>query len=379
MGVHRIVAVLAASLMAAFAFAANAQDTIEIVWDSKPSPAPSDDDLVYIYCAAFVVDVRRPVPNFYSQIFSLKVADSRHLNLDQAFEDQVKRTGRLPDDGMASCLFRDNRAKIEALRRGANEKAMSKGKQIVMVDFQVPTVPDSPPQEETVQSKAALGPNVENDSATAGLEGEAEGRARRQAEEEARLAKEAAEREAEERRLAEASARYDAFLKKIQDEARAEAERQARVRDEWMRKRLEHQKAVEEAEMAKIKHERELASYEKAKAQHARCVAGDKAACTQAASQASTDTDANICVTDPALRLNASFQGNTAASIINGCDKPVDVRICLMRSGGWNCAVTWGLAPRAQWSHSSFDATGEVFMDAKTSGSGGTLSEPAGL
>lgn len=379
MGVHRILAALAASLMAAFASAANAQDTIEIVWDSEPTSAPRDTDLTYIYCAAFMVNMRLPVPSFYSQLFSMTVADVRKVNIDKAFEEQVKRSGRLPDDGMAVCVYRDDRAETENIRRNAIDRSRSKGKEIVMVDFKVPAVPDSPPQEETAESETTPGPNIEKHSAAAGLEGEAQERARKQAEEEARLAKEAADREAEERRVAEANARYDAFLKKIEDEARAEAERRAQVQDDWMRKRLEHQKAVEEAEMAKIKHERELASYEKAKAQHARCVAGEKAACTQAASQASTDTDANICVTDPALRLNATFQGNTAASVINGCDKPVDVRICLMRSGGWNCAVTWGLAPQAHWSHSSFEATGEVFMDAKTSGSGGTLGQPAGL
>jgi hypothetical protein len=92
--------------------------------------------------------------------------------------------------------------------------------------------------------------------------------------------------------------------------------------------------------------------------------------------QASTDTDANRCVTTPETRTNASFQGNTAASVMNGCGQKVDVRICLMTDKGWNCGVTYGLGSQQSWSHSSFNATGEVFSDARTSGSSRALASP---
>jgi hypothetical protein len=43
---------------------------------------------------------------------------------------------------------------------------------------------------------------------------------------------------------------------------------------------------------------------------------------------------------------------------------------------GWNCGVTWGLNPQASWSHSSFQATGQVFVDARVSGSSRQLNSP---
>jgi len=93
--------------------------------------------------------------------------------------------------------------------------------------------------------------------------------------------------------------------------------------------------------------------------------------------KASTDEDANRCVTTPETQLNASFKGNTAASVINGCGQSVDVRICLMTSAkGWNCGVTWGLGSQQKWSHSSFDATGQLFVDARVSGSSRALASP---
>jgi hypothetical protein len=94
------------------------------------------------------------------------------------------------------------------------------------------------------------------------------------------------------------------------------------------------------------------------------------------AGRASTDTDANRCVTSPEVRVNDTFQGNTAAYVTNGCGTPVDVRVCLMADKGWNCGVKWGLASQSSWSHSSFHATGPVFVDAKVAGSSGKLASP---
>jgi hypothetical protein len=92
--------------------------------------------------------------------------------------------------------------------------------------------------------------------------------------------------------------------------------------------------------------------------------------------QASTDTDANRCVTTPETQQNVGTKGNTAASVINGCGQPVDVRICLMTADGWNCGVTYGLAGQAKWSWSSMNATGPVFMDARVTGSNRPFTNP---
>jgi hypothetical protein len=82
------------------------------------------------------------------------------------------------------------------------------------------------------------------------------------------------------------------------------------------------------------------------------------------------------CVTQPVLQANASFQGNTGASVVNGCADKVDVKICLMTDKGWNCGVNWGLESQSSWSWSSFNATGEVFMDYRISGSSKQLLNP---
>jgi len=94
------------------------------------------------------------------------------------------------------------------------------------------------------------------------------------------------------------------------------------------------------------------------------------------AGRASTDSDANRCVTQSGIRENDTFKGNTAAYVVNGCDTPVDVRVCLMAESGWKCGATLGLAPQAQWSYSAFHATGAVFVDARTAGSNKQFASP---
>jgi hypothetical protein len=90
-----------------------------------------------------------------------------------------------------------------------------------------------------------------------------------------------------------------------------------------------------------------------------------------------SDDDANQCVTGATLRVNDTFQGNTAAYVTNGCGQPVDVRICLMTENkGWNCGMTYGLSPQSSWSWSSLKATGNVFQDARISGSKRTMQSP---
>ena len=99
-------------------------------------------------------------------------------------------------------------------------------------------------------------------------------------------------------------------------------------------------------------------------------VAADKPA-------ASTANDANRCVSAAQLKSDDTFAGNTAAYVTNGCDTPVDVRICLMKEGkGWNCGMTYGLAPQKTWSWSSFKATGQVFVDARVAGSNRKMASP---
>lgn len=95
------------------------------------------------------------------------------------------------------------------------------------------------------------------------------------------------------------------------------------------------------------------------------------------------EVDANQCVTEVETKLNATFQGNTSASVMNGCGRPVDVRICLMAqrsSGGeaWNCGLDLAVDPQEAAVHSSFRATGPVFVDARFTGSGRRLADPPG-
>lgn len=91
---------------------------------------------------------------------------------------------------------------------------------------------------------------------------------------------------------------------------------------------------------------------------------------------ASTDNDANRCVTAPQTKLDDTFKGNTSASVINGCGQPVDVRICLMTDNGWNCGDRTGVQGQAVATFSSFNATGQVYVDAKVSGSSKALGRP---
>jgi hypothetical protein len=154
---------------------------------------------------------------------------------------------------------------------------------------------------------------------------------------------------AEQQRQAEAA---EAEARRKQELANAQAERD----------RLAAEKAKLEREIAQAKAERDRLAAEKTQRER---------------ESASTDTDANRCVTSPSLRENDTFQGNTAAYVSNGCSTPVDVRICLMKEGqGWNCGMTYGLAPQKSWSHSSFKATGQVFMDARVAGSTRKMAAP---
>ena len=187
----------------------------------------------------------------------------------------------------------------------------------------------------------------------------------------------AAEREAEfqlkqadyEAKLAEQQRQVDAFNQANADIARKKAEQiaAAKAAEDAFRKEQEAH-----AELMR-QHEAEVAKYESELAANKVRSNFDK---RHGLGKASTDTDANRCVTTAETKLNDTFKGNTSASIINGCGQPVDVRICLMTDKGWNCGVRWGVGSQAQASFSAFNATGQVFVDAKITGSDKALGSP---
>ena len=166
---------------------------------------------------------------------------------------------------------------------------------------------------------------------------------------------------------AEAQARQRA-----QSDAIAQAERQRQV--ELIRQANQRQ----EDEAARLAAQRQQYEQQRADAQ-----AADRARELQrgagdaiAAGHASTDTDANRCVSGADVRENDTTKGNTAAYVTNGCGVPIDVKVCLMTDSGWKCGVTWGLASQGSWSFSAFHASGGTFVDAKVAGSSKPLASP---
>jgi hypothetical protein len=151
---------------------------------------------------------------------------------------------------------------------------------------------------------------------------------------------------------------------RAQSDALAAAERQRQV--EIIRQANQRQ----DEEAARLAAQRR--QYEQQRADTQQRSAQDSAS----AGRASTDTDANRCVTQSEVRQNDTFQGNTAAYVVNGCGVPVDVKVCLMTDSGWKCGATLGLASQASWSYSAMRATGPVFVDARTTGSTKRLASP---
>lgn len=185
-----------------------------------------------------------------------------------------------------------------------------------------------------------------------------------------------------EERNRQALEKYEAELA----EQKRQVEEYERAKDAVARKQ-EEQKAAALAALAE--HDAQAAAAAEAQRKHEADLAAYKAEVEGTAGklrsdfdqrhklgQASTDTDANQCVTTPETQLNASFKGNTAASVMNGCGQPVDVMICLMTDTGWKCGATYGLASQQRWSFSAFKATGQVFADSRTSGSNRPLAKP---
>jgi hypothetical protein len=227
--------------------------------------------------------------------------------------------------------------------------------------------------------------------------GKTDADARKPKAEEAELARKAAreQREAEfQAKVAEHDAAVADYKAKVAErdqeiarqKAKLEADRQqaAQVQAQFEREKAEHEREVAEANSR-------LYEYQAAQRRYASCVSGDRQACADIAAgkpalaatvadagKASTDTDATRCVSSPVVGPSGVWKDATAATVVNGCPTAVDVRICLLREGGWNCGVNWGLQPQDKWVWWSFKATGEIFWDARVAGSSKALASPEG-
>lgn len=206
----------------------------------------------------------------------------------------------------------------------------------------------------------------------------------------------AAQRHADvERRNREKQAKYEADMKAWQAQIDSQNAEEARKQAKFEADKQQAAQTLSAFESEQAAHRRQMEAHaqqvlehQAAQQRHSLCVAGDRSACGPAAEgqlaqandagQASTDTDARQCVTQPVLSPNTAFKGSIKAVVTNGCDKPVDVRICLMRTGGWNCGMTLGLKPQDQWSWWTSEPQDGVFWDARTSGSNRSLGHPAG-
>ncbi|HET6432662.1 hypothetical protein [Dyella sp.] len=91
---------------------------------------------------------------------------------------------------------------------------------------------------------------------------------------------------------------------------------------------------------------------------------------------ASTQTDANVCVSRPVVGPNNACGKGTSASVSNHCPTPVDVRMCSMTPRGWDCSARWGLAPGESWSQAWCAGTSQIFTTARNSNSGVPLDSP---
>jgi hypothetical protein len=221
---------------------------------------------------------------------------------------------------------------------------------------------------------------------------------RKQQAEEAEAARKAAreQREAEfQAKLAEHDAEVADYQRKVAEreaEIARQKEQQAAAADAAAREIAAYRSKMEEHRLEVAEADRRQQAYEAEQRRYNLCVTGNGAACSAIAAgapaadskvadagKASTDTDATRCVSSPIVGASATWKDAIAATVTNGCPTAVDVRICLLREGGWNCGVQWGLKPQDKWSWSSFKSDGQVFWDARVAGSDRPLASPAGL
>ncbi len=245
--------------------------------------------------------------------------------------------------------------------------------------------PSAPPTELTI-----VGPD-----ATSSGKGAAE--VRNQQAEEAEAARKAAreQREAEfQAKVAEHDAQVADYQRKVAEreaEIARQKEQQAAAADAAAREIAAYRSKMEEHRVEMAEADRRRQEYEAEQRRYNLCVTGNGAACSAitagapaadkraAAGKASTDSDATRCVSSPVVGASATWKDAIAATVTNGCPTAVDVRICLLREGGWNCGVQWGLKPQDKWSWWSFKSDGQVFWDARVTGSDKPLGSPTGL
>jgi hypothetical protein len=180
-------------------------------------------------------------------------------------------------------------------------------------------------------------------------------------------------------RLNETTARVQAQQAEVLARQRAQADALAAAESQRQVELIRQANQRQEEEAARLAAQRQQYEQQRADAQAAERARLERQRSAQApatAGGASTDTDANRCVTQAEVRENDTTKGNTAAYVVNGCGTPVDVKVCLMTDSGWKCGMSWGLASQASWSYSAFRATGAVFVDAKTAGSSKQLASP---
>jgi pyruvate/2-oxoglutarate dehydrogenase complex dihydrolipoamide acyltransferase (E2) component len=230
--------------------------------------------------------------------------------------------------------------------------------------------PSAPPSELTI---------VAPDTASSG-------KSPKQQAEEAEAARKAAreQREAEfQAKLAEHDAQVADYERKVAEreaEIARQKEQQAAAADAAAREIAAYRSKMEEHRAEVAEADRRQQAYEAERRRYNLCVTGNGAACSAItagapaaekiadAGKASTDTDATRCVSNPVVGPSATWKGATAATVVNGCPTAIDVRICLLREGGWNCGVNWALQPQEKWAWWSFNASGEIFWDARVAG-----------
>ena len=197
-----------------------------------------------------------------------------------------------------------------------------------------------------------------------------------------------------EQREAEFQAKMAEHEAGVAEYNRKVAEREAEIERQNAQQSAAKEAAARELEAYRMKAaaaERLQKKYDAAQKRHSLCLAGNAQACADIAAgkpvaaevadagKASTDSDATRCVSSPVVGQSSTWKDAIAATVVNGCPTAVDVRICLLRDGGWNCGVNWGLKPQESWAWSSFKSNGELFWDARVSGSNRPLGSPAGM
>ncbi|RRN55296.1 hypothetical protein EIM48_11075 [Pseudoxanthomonas sp. SGNA-20] len=160
-------------------------------------------------------------------------------------------------------------------------------------------------------------------------------------------------------------------------EANARAARDAAHAREVMRQEELARQARERERQAL--QARQAASQAQAYAANAAGTPGAAASASASASaQASTRERADACVGQPVTSPHQCGSTSGLKGIVsNECGAPVDVRMCFMTAGGWDCQVRYGLAPHATWEPGLCSANGGgVFRSVRYSDSKEPLATP---